>query len=566
METGQPRRGQTRDEKDRVRRSQSENRSGAGQGPARRRTAGSHAAGTGTVRNRERHAAAERTPERRKPGSRSARVRDELRERKKRVLRQRLAVGAAAAAFLVIVYCMIAARYARVFLPNTYINGFEAGGFSAADTEALLRNSVEKYQLEVAFRGGKCEEIKGSDIDLTYVSSNEVSELLKAQNRMGWLFSLLGRKASGHVKTSFRFDEDKLKHFLEALPEFDSGSVTKPRNARIVLMSDQTYRVADAVEGNEPDQDVIFRAVSDAISASESRLSLNNVSGAYKKPQVTAEDEDLKARAEDLNNYVSTVITLRYPDGTDTEIGRDQLVSWIGKDEDGNYAVDADTVYTAVYKIVKAAAEKFDHVQNTIDFQTTAEGTVNEFCSPYGYRIDKQGMTEKIYSDLYARKSGEIELENSVSGDMDPTFGGTYIEVDVTGQHLYYYRDGKLALDSDVVTGLESDRDRLTPSGVFAVFAKKQDQTLGSLEITGYASHVDYWMPFYESYGMHDAGWRSSFGGDIYLTSGSHGCVNLPPDFAAELFEAIDNRTPVIVCRKGDNAAEGKTDGVAKFD
>ena len=55
-------------------------------------------------------------------------------------------------------------------------------------------------------------------------------------------------------------------------------------------------------------------------------------------------------------------------------------------------------------------------------------------------------------------------------------------------------------------------------------------------------------MPFVgNSIGLHDASWRGSFGGSIYQSNGSHGCVNLPPDKAAELCSLIDRGTVVAV-------------------
>ena len=63
----------------------------------------------------------------------------------------------------------------------------------------------------------------------------------------------------------------------------------------------------------------------------------------------------------------------------------------------------------------------------------------------------------------------------------------------------------------------------------------------------GYASPVKYWMPFYGNYGIHDASWRSSFGGDIYLTNGSHGCVNTPRDAMQVIFENVEKGTPVVL-------------------
>ncbi len=54
-------------------------------------------------------------------------------------------------------------------------------------------------------------------------------------------------------------------------------------------------------------------------------------------------------------------------------------------------------------------------------------------------------------------------------------------------------------------------------------------------------------MPFNGNIGFHDAPWRKEFGKDIYMKQGSHGCVNMPPAIAKELFENISKGIPVIV-------------------
>ena len=61
-----------------------------------------------------------------------------------------------------------------------------------------------------------------------------------------------------------------------------------------------------------------------------------------------------------------------------------------------------------------------------------------------------------------------------------------------------------------------------------------------------YETPVSYWMPFNGGIGFHDANWRSKFGGAIYQTSGSHGCVNLPPAKAAALYDLVYTGIPVI--------------------
>ena len=121
--------------------------------------------------------------------------------------------------------------------------------------------------------------------------------------------------------------------------------------------------------------------------------------------------------------------------------------------------------------------------------------------------------------------------------------GATYIDVDLTNQKLIYVVNGVPALISDVVTGNVSGGHD-TPVGTFAIYSKQTDRTLKG---PGYSAYVHYWMPFYQGYGLHDANWRGSFGGNIYKTNGSHGCVNLPPSMASTLFATVNVGTPVIV-------------------
>ena len=47
--------------------------------------------------------------------------------------------------------------------------------------------------------------------------------------------------------------------------------------------------------------------------------------------------------------------------------------------------------------------------------------------------------------------------------------------------------------------------------------------------------------------GFHNAPWRSAFGGDIYLTNGSHGCINLSYEKADELYSLCNVGDVVII-------------------
>ena len=121
--------------------------------------------------------------------------------------------------------------------------------------------------------------------------------------------------------------------------------------------------------------------------------------------------------------------------------------------------------------------------------------------------------------------------------------GNTYVEVDMGNQKMYFYKDGVLKLETDVVTGnLRLKHD--TPEGVNYVYDKQKNRILRG---PGYASPVDFWMAVNGGIGIHDASWRSKFGGEIYKTDGSHGCINTPIEKMTELYDMVTLGTPVIM-------------------
>ena len=107
--------------------------------------------------------------------------------------------------------------------------------------------------------------------------------------------------------------------------------------------------------------------------------------------------------------------------------------------------------------------------------------------------------------------------------------------MDLATQHLYFYKDGKVIIDSPFVSGNVS-KNYTTPPGLFELYYKQKDRVLKGED---YAAPVKYWMPFNGGIGLHDADWRSKFGGTIYQTNGSHGCINLPPAVAKTVYENI---------------------------
>ena len=121
--------------------------------------------------------------------------------------------------------------------------------------------------------------------------------------------------------------------------------------------------------------------------------------------------------------------------------------------------------------------------------------------------------------------------------------GETYVEISIADQHLWYYVDGKLSMETDIVTGTKGKTD--SPVGLFKIWAKRTKVTLIGDD---YQTPVELWLPItWDGVGIHDASWRSTFGGTIYETDGSHGCINTPYDFCQPFFDAVEIGTPVVV-------------------
>ena len=152
--------------------------------------------------------------------------------------------------------------------------------------------------------------------------------------------------------------------------------------------------------------------------------------------------------------------------------------------------------------------------------------------------LNKEGIYEIKYS---IKDSSDNEVNDKIVINLKEKRKNPYITVSISNQTLTYYEYGEVVLTSPVVTGINNG----TPTGSFMVLNKARNVTLKGAD---YESFVNYWIAFKGSaYGLHDASWRSNFGGTIYKYNGSHGCVNMPYYKVQELYNLVDIGTPVYI-------------------
>ena len=210
-------------------------------------------------------------------------------------------------------------------------------------------------------------------------------------------------------------------------------------------------------------------------------------------------------------------------------------------DEQGKLCADEEKVFA----FVDWLADTYDTVGAERTFHATRGDIVKVEGGIYGNLIDREAEKEYLL-DAFLQKKAEIHTpvysQMARKQGLDD-IGDTYIEVDMTEQKMYYYEKGVLKLETEIVTG--NMRRRMgTPEGVNFVYNKQKNRVLRG---PGYASPVKFWMPVKGGIGIHDAGWRKEFGGDIYQTAGSHGCINTPKDKMEELFDCVQIGTPVVM-------------------
>ncbi len=266
-------------------------------------------------------------------------------------------------------------------------------------------------------------------------------------------------------------------------------------------------------------------------------------------------DEALKTACESMNRYVGTKITYKFGDRSETLSGN-EIHNWLTVN---GTSVGVSEAKAAEY--VKNLASAYNTAYKPKTLKTSYGKNVTITTGSYGWKIDQTKETAALVSLIKngEQTSREPEYSQKAASRSGNDYGNTYVEINLTAQHLYFYVDGKLLVQSDFVSG-NAAKGWSTPAGAYALTYKQRNATLKG---QGYATPVSYWMPFNGGIGLHDANWRKTFGGTIYKNKGSHGCINLPPAVAKTIYENISAGDPVL-CYHLDGTESSSTGGTKK--
>ena len=458
-----------------------------------------------------------------------------LRARKRRK-RNRILAGIGAG--VLGIYIAVAIYFGFHFYEDTEIYGIDCSQKTADTVKAEVAKRLGDYRLEIRERGGESEYLTAEQIKLAFVDDSSINGMLKAQKSFLWPVMIL-LKRSNAAAVAFSYDRDAAMQAFSELDCMNPLYVTAPEDA-YVKTTDTGFEVAPEVMGTTLDTEKAGQALADALDAGQSMLSLEDA-GCYVNPKRYSDDAELLEEAKKKSVLAKAYITYDFGDRKEV-VNAPLIADWIVTRSDGEYVIDE----VAVTDYVESLAAKYDTFGLTREFYTSLGTTVTLNGGDYGWCMDQDATVVALLNALADGYQGMMEPEYLYTAKSRDTndIGDTYVEICISQQRMWCYQYGTCIVDTPVVTG-NPNKGNATPSGgVWAIDAMKRNAILVG---EGYQSPVDFWMPFNGDVGIHDMQTRAYFGGTIYLTNGSHGCVNTPYEQAQTIFNTVSVGTPVIV-------------------
>ncbi len=444
-------------------------------------------------------------------------------------------------------YIGLAVYYKNGFSYGTVINGISCTGKTLDQITTELLTSMPKYEgLTILAKDGKSYSISCDDVDFECDYSSAVKEAYLKQNAFLWGLNLLPSYMGMDIKPDVTYDKDKLFSIVEHLdlwknkvPDYKRKVEIAQNEDGFVLINEKTDILDEITTPN-----TVFEYFDSEIPI----LDLQEA-GCYENMTLSKSDEDTINLYKKLEKFQDCNVEYHIGDEV-VNIGPGVISTFVKTDEAGNYVLDEyGNIMIDEDKFnffMDAFDEKYSTYNGTRLFRATDGRDVLVEGGTYGKKIDiekeKAFVLGAIAHKMHVTREPEYALDNTFNGAYD--IGKTYIEVDMTNQHLYYYVDGAIVVDSDIVTGkLAGGHGTIT--GTYYVMDKGRNITLRGRD---YESFVKYWIHVHKGIGIHDASWRhGKFGGEIYKYNGSHGCVNTRLDEVAKIWEMVETGTPVVM-------------------
>ena len=462
---------------------------------------------------------------------------------------------------LFIFYFYGMAKTQNKFLPETYINGGNVCGMTKEEVSEFFRSAQSKkiaQDITIKKFDGSTVTIPADKIGYTDNIDKSVEEFYESQNHYLW-FTTLFFSDKFDLTVEYSYDLDRLDD--EVKRRVVDTSVNDASKNASIEKNDDKFVIVKEIQGGKIDsskESVLLEYIKEQISGGNTYIDISDVD-CYEKPEVLA--ADLQETCDKLNSLIDIKIVYDFDYTTETLEGK-TIIDWITINENSQEAFSVDEDKAMAY--VEKLAEKYDTYGKDRTFKSTTRGTIliKQGKGCYGWWIDQQETCDALVAAIKECKTASLEPIYYVNPNSKYVYtcnekwrtaktdlGNTYMEVDLKEQHFWYYENGKLKYECDIVSGMPTE-ERNTPAGVYKLWYKEKDKTLTGSLSTGesWETPVEYWNYISTiGVGLHDATWHSSFGGDRYKKYGSHGCINMPLKAAKYVYENVPIGTPCIM-------------------
>ena len=441
-------------------------------------------------------------------------------------------------AILVIICCGGCLFFSSHYLPGTTIKtellNIDISWNSKEEAINKVHNNIENI----------CYNVVGRNLDsvinlrdIADVDNQMIDKLLPAPS-LSFRYSF-----DVNISDIVVFDKEKINISYNAL--FKDIETINPADAYISFV-DGKYEIIPEIYGNSL-SDNAFGIFDESIKNFSRAINFEDLD-LYEEPSIKTDDKILNKNLQEYKKYET--FNIKYLFGNKEEILDISVINdWLIPNYDGNGAINTEKPFSIsddkVSEYVNSLNKKYTTLGNTRKFKTHDGETIEIKTGDYGWWLDFEKMKADISQSILELKSGTRDAIYKQKGYIysdDLDFSDTYVEVSIPKQHIWMYINGEIIVDSDVTGNISAGHN--TRPGVFSLTYKTRNAVLRG---PGYASPVSYWMPFDGGIGLHDATWRYKFGGEIYKTNGSHGCVNMPLSAARTIYENIESDTPIIV-------------------
>ena len=423
------------------------------------------------------------------------------------------------------------------FQPNTVINGVDYSFRTEESVQKEIDDKMSDYKLHITLRNGEIT-LRPEDIGLVITTKNDVHSIKEKQNPFLWFVTYFG--APDEAAYEISYDPALMESFLRNNSYFMASSMISPQNPRIV-MADGVPEIRKGNPGTLIDMDRFREVLDEKLQHLDTEFRPDS-EGCYVNAEYTEDSPEVKDYRDQIESYTGLKMTYVFAE-TKIPVTAEQIYSMLDLDpERFSCTVSRDRVKRFVSDFA-ADHNTFGRIR---DFRTH-DGKIAHVTNNYmGWEIDQENEVSMMYDALYQKhgfeRTPELLHEGTIYTKDNSDIGNSYVEIDLTYQKVFFYMNGKKVLEDDVISG-NPNRNAQTPGGLYAIYGMRQNVVLTG---PGYASHVDYWMPFNGEIGLHDAYWQSKFGGELYKSRGSHGCVNLPHQTAETIYTLGYRGLPVV--------------------